>query len=172
MRRGDMGNLYHGMAIRHGFGASASKTAVFLRQSRFQAYLQRMASAGRRSLVVSLAAALAVLSVTSTSYAGYYGHIDAFVVRQKISKDLPKIHRCYESALRYSPELAGKVSVRFAVVRTGYVKGVQVLENTTGNDTVERCVARVVSAIRFPRRRTGKSLRFTFPFVFAPQDLR
>jgi hypothetical protein len=112
-----------------------------------------MASVGRNSIVVSLAAALAVLSVTSPSYAGSYGHIDAFVVRQKISKDLPKINRCYESALRYEP-----------------VKGVQVLENTTGNDKVERCVARVVSAIRFPRRRTGKSLRFTFPFVFAPQD--
>jgi hypothetical protein len=124
-----------------------------------------MASVGRNSIVVSLAAALAVLSVTSPSYAGSYGHIDAFVVRQKISKDLPKINRCYESALRYEPELAGKVSLRFAVVRTGYVKGVQVLENTTGNDKVERCVARVVSAIRFPRRRTGKSLRFTFPFV-------
>jgi hypothetical protein len=121
-----------------------------------------MASVGRNSIVVSLAAALAVLSVTSPSYAGSYGHIDAFVVRQKISKDLPKINRCYESALRYEPG--------FAVVRTGYVKGVQVLENTTGNDKVERCVARVVSAIRFPRRRTGKSLRFTFPFVFAPQD--
>jgi len=123
-------------------------------------------------MVVSLAAALAVVSVTGTSHAGSYGKIDAFVVRQKIKKDLPKINRCYESALRYEPELAGKVSVRFAVVRAGYVKGVHVIENTTGNAKVERCVARVVSAIRFPRRRTGKSLRFTFPFVFAPQDAR
>jgi hypothetical protein len=122
------------------------------------------------SLVVVVA--LTGLLGPTQAEAGYYGHIDAFVVRQKISKDLPKISRCYESALRYEPELAGKVSVRFAVVRTGYVKGVQVLENTTGNDTVERCVARVVSAIRFPRRRSGKSLRFTFPFVFAPQDAR
>ena len=165
-----MGNLYHGLENPHGFRGRAVRFAVFLRVDPLRAYLQRMASAGRISIVVSLAAALAVLSLTSTSYAGSYGHIDAFVVRQKISKDLPKINRCYESALRYEPELAGKVSVRFAVVRTGYVKGVQVLENTTGNDTVERCVARVVSAIRFPRRRTGKSLRFTFPFVFAPQD--
>jgi hypothetical protein len=122
------------------------------------------------SLLVSIAAILLVSGVPSEGRAGSYGQIDAFVVRQKIKKDLPKINRCYESALRYEPELAGKVSVRFAVVRTGYVKGVQVLENTTGNDNVERCVARVVSAIRFPRRRTGKSLRFTFPFVFAPQD--
>lgn len=129
-----------------------------------------MASARPISIVVSLAAALAVLSVAGMAHAGSYGKIDAFVVRQKIRKDLPKINRCYESALRYEPELAGKVSVRFAVVRTGYVKGLHVVENTTGNDKVERCVARVVSAMRFPRRRTGKSLRFTFPFVFAPQD--
>ena len=121
-------------------------------------------------MIVSLAAALAVVSVTGTSHAGSYGKIDAFVVRQKIKQDLPKINRCYESALRYAPELAGKISVRFAVVRNGDVKGVQVIENTTGSDNVERCVARVVSSIRFPRRRTGKSLRFTFPFVFAPQD--
>ena len=117
-----------------------------------------------------LVAALAVLGVAGTVHAGSYGKIDAFVVRQKIRKDLPKINRCYESVLRYEPELAGKVSVRFAVVRTGYVKGLHVVENTTGNDKVERCVARVVSAMRFPRRRTGKSLQFTFPFVFAPQD--
>jgi outer membrane biosynthesis protein TonB len=115
--------------------------------------------------VVGLAALLGPLQ----AQAGYYGSVDAFVVRQKISKDLPKINRCYESALRYEPELAGKVSVRFAVVRTGYVKGVQVLENTTGNEKVERCVTRVLSGIRFPRRRTGKNLRFTFPFIFAPQ---
>jgi TonB family protein len=131
-----------------------------------------MASAARTSTIVSLVAALVVLSVTGTSRAGSYGELDAFMVRQKIHRDLPKINRCYESALRYEPKLAGKVSVRFAVVRAGYVKGVQVLENTTGNEKVERCVARVVSAIRFPRRRTGKSLRFTFPFIFVPQDAR
>jgi len=33
-------------------------------------------------------------------------------------------------------------------------------------------VARVLGSIRFPSRRTGKSLRFTLPFVFARQDAR
>ena len=97
------------------------------------------------------------------------GPLDAFVVRDKIRRDLPKINRCYESALRHEPELEGKVSVRFAVVRAGTVRGVQVVENTTGNASVERCVARVVATLRFPSRRAGKSVRFTFPFVFAPQ---
>jgi len=131
-----------------------------------------MPSASLKSIVFALLVAVLVAVVPSLGRAGSSGRIDSFVVRQKIHKDLPKINRCYESALRYEPELAGKVSIRFAVVRRGYVKGVQVVENTTGNHGVERCVARVVSALRFPSRRTGKSLRFTFPFVFAPQDGR
>ena len=121
------------------------------------------------TFAAAAATALIVAGSAGTTQAAY-GKVDATVVRAKIRKDLPKINRCYESALRYEPELAGKVKVRFAVVRKGYVKGLQVVENTTGHPGVERCVARVVSAIRFPTRRTGKSLRFTFPFVFAPQD--
>jgi hypothetical protein len=132
-----------------------------------------MGHASFRMICVLLVAGLLWLGGADGARAGaglYPGAIDAFVVREKIRRDLPKINRCYESALRHEPELEGKVSVRFAVIRTGYVKGVHVLENTTGNVSVERCVARVVSALRFPRRRTGKSVRFTFPFVFAPQN--
>jgi len=126
-----------------------------------------------RTICVMFIAGLFWLGAADLVRAGagsYRGTIDAFVVRQKIKKDLPKINRCYESALRHEPELEGKVSVRFAVIRTGYVRGVHVVENTTGNASVERCVARIVSALRFPRRRNGRSVRFTFPFVFAPQD--
>jgi outer membrane biosynthesis protein TonB len=142
--------------------------AVFLPTKQVRAYLLGMASAGPKTIAWTLAAVLSVLSLAGTSHAAY-GKVDAFVVRQTIRKDLPKINRCYESALRYEPELAGKVKVRFAVVRKGYVKGVRVVENTTGHPGVERCVARVVGAIRFPTRRYGKALSFTFPFVFAPQ---
>ncbi len=121
-------------------------------------------------MVMWLVAILMIAAAPNQSRAGSYGKLDPYVVRQKIRKDLPKINRCYESALRYEPELAGKVKVRFAVLRKGSVQGVQVLENTTGNDNVERCVTRVVAAIQFPSRRTGKSQSFTFPFVFAPQN--
>lgn len=120
----------------------------------------------------AMAAGLLLLGSTVPARAGSSAQLDPFLVRETIRKDLPKIHRCYQSALRDEPELAGKVSVRFAVQRKGHVQSVQVLENTTGNPAVERCVARVVGDIRFPSRRTGKNLRFTFPFVFAPQDVR
>jgi hypothetical protein len=132
-----------------------------------------MGSSSFRSICALVAAGLLCLGAADVARAGagsYRGTIDAFVVRQEIKKDLPKITRCYELALRHEPELEGKVSVRFAVIHTGYVRGVHVVENTTGNASVERCVARIVSALRFPRRRTGRSVRFTFPFVFALQD--
>jgi TonB family protein len=128
-----------------------------------------MRSLGRSMGVVTLAAWLGWVGMPAPASA-VYGKVDASVVRQTIRRDLPKIHRCYESALRYEPELSGKVKIRFAVLRKGYVQGVRVLENTTGHSGVERCVARVVSSIRFPSRRSGKALSFTFPFVFAPQE--
>jgi TonB family protein len=122
------------------------------------------------SAAVSFLTAFLILNAGGEARAGSHAQLDAFVVREKIRKDLPKINRCYESALRYEPELSGKVSVRFAVLRKGHVQGLEVVENTTGSPNVERCVARIVEAIRFPSRRSGKSLRFTFPFVFAPQN--
>ena len=161
-----MRRLYHALANPHRFRMLTVEITLFLLTTNRWAYLLRMVRKSASSIAFAIAAILVVLGAPSEGRAGSYGQIDAFVVRQKIKRDLPKINRCYESALRYEPELAGKVSVRFAVVRNGDVKGVHVVENTTGNDNVERCVARVVSTIRFPRRRTGKSLRFTFPFVF------
>ncbi|MGB5267886.1 MAG: AgmX/PglI C-terminal domain-containing protein [Polyangiales bacterium] len=167
-----MSNLYHGLEKGRWIRRKLARIRGIFAVCRGSTYFWRMPASSSKSVILALLAALLVAGVPSTGHAGSSGRIDAFVVRQKIHKDLPKINRCYASALRFEPELAGKVSVRFAVVRKGYVRGLRVVENTTGNDRVERCVARVVSAIRFPSRRTGKSLSFTFPFVFAPQDGR
>jgi outer membrane biosynthesis protein TonB len=121
------------------------------------------------TIILGALMALVVMGAPAMGHARYHGKLDAFMVRDKIRRDLPKINRCYESALRYEPQLAGKVKVRFAIVRNGDVKAVRVLENTTGHEGVERCVARVLGGIQFPSRKSGKSLSFTFPFVFAPQ---
>ena len=121
------------------------------------------------AMVAALASLLLGVGVAGAS-AKRGGSLDAFVVRERIYRDLPKINRCYESVLRYEPELAGKVSVNFAVARRGDVRDVRVVKNTTGSKQVGRCVTRVVGSLRFKRRRSGKELvRFTFPFVFAPQ---
>ena len=164
-----MGNLYHGLRNPRGFRSDAGALADFLLPKRLRAYLQWMAGRSDMTIVLALVAALVAVSASSVAEASAYGKVDASVVRQKIHRDLPKINRCYESALRYEPELSGKVKVRFAVVRKGHVQSVRVVENTTGHEGVERCVARVLSGIKFQSRRSGKPLSFTLPFIFAPQ---
>ena len=164
-----MGNLYHGLRNPRGFRSDAGALADFLLPKRLRAYLQWMAGRSDMTIGLALVALLVAVSASSVAEASAYGKVDASVVRQKIHRDLPKINRCYESALRYEPELSGKVKVRFAVVRKGHVQSVRVVENTTGHEGVERCVARVLSGIKFPSRRSGKPLSFTLPFIFAPQ---
>lgn len=164
-----MVGAYHGDDDVPGFVGNLLRLAVFLQSRSVRAYLVRMREIASTPIVLALASTLALAGLTAEAHAAH-GKIDAFVVREMIRRDLPKINRCYESALRYEPELAGKVKVRFEVLRKGAVSGVRVVENTTGHPGVERCVARVVKGIRFPSRRSGKALGFTFPFVFAPQD--
>lgn len=118
-------------------------------------------------------ACLAVLLLcvgTGVASAKRGSSFDASEVRREIRRDLPKINRCYESALRHDPSLAGKVAVQFTVAPEGDVHEAEVVHNTTGSPQVARCVARVVSKVRFRPRRAGEDpLRFTFPFVFALQ---
>ena len=124
---------------------------------------------GANAIAVGFLAALTVVGSAAPGHARTYGEFDAMLVRETISREVPKINRCYESALRTEPDLAGKVKIKFAIVRSGDVQSVRVLENTTGHEGVERCVTRVVGDIRFPSRKSGKPLSFVFPFVFAPQ---
>jgi hypothetical protein len=122
--------------------------------------------------IVALLCLLVTVGISAGAAAAKpsYKELDAFQVRQRISRQLPKINRCYETALRREPALAGKIAVHFAVAKKGDVQEVKVVENTTGNDQVGRCVTRIVQDLTFQRRKYGKNLvRFTFPFVFAPQ---
>jgi outer membrane biosynthesis protein TonB len=165
-----MGGLYHGPRDASAFGTRVRKPTLFLPASAGSPILGAMSIWRSTAAVgVALVAALSVGLPAATGHARSYGKVDAMVVRKQIQRDLPKINRCYESALRREPDLAGKVKVRFAIVRSGDVSAVQVLENTTGHQGVERCVARVLGDIQFPSRRSGKALSFTFPFVFARQ---
>jgi TonB family protein len=122
--------------------------------------------------IFAMLCSLAWLGVTVPAAAAKpSGHeLDAFMVRQRISRHLPKINRCYESALRNEPALAGKIAVHFAVAKKGDVREVKVVENTTGSELVGRCLIRIVENLSFQQRKKGKTLvHFTFPFVFSPQ---
>ena len=98
-----MGNLYHALRI-HADSAGTTPIGGLFAVLALRAYLQRMRFSGPqpRSIRRRLAGSRG-MACAREGHARSYGKIDAFVVREKIQKDLPKINRCYESALRYEP---------------------------------------------------------------------
>ena len=73
----------------------------------------------------------------------------------------------YEKHLKRIPELAGKITVRFTIAASGRVTSVQILENTTGNNDLERDISRKIKMWRFEKIAEG-DVTVTYPFVFQP----
>jgi TonB family protein len=102
---------------------------------------------------------------------GGTGQFDQAVVVRMIRARLRAIQSCYERELRRNPSLAGKVVVEFTIETTGTVTGAKSTANTTGDDAVAACVVGAVSRFRFnDPAPEGGSVRFSYPFVFAPQN--
>jgi TonB family protein len=77
------------------------------------------------------------------------------------------IQACYERELKRDHTLSGRIVVYFTITASGRPKDVTILENTTGNDALARCIRRVIARIRFPRCEGGE-VSVSYPFVFAP----
>lgn len=101
---------------------------------------------------------------------GGAGAFDAALVQRQIKQRLKSITRCYESALRKDPGLAGKVTVTFTIQQRGNVTDARATENTTGSAAVADCVTRTIRRFRFNPGPEGGSVTFRYPFVFQPQN--
>lgn len=101
---------------------------------------------------------------------GGSGDFDAALVVAMIKKRIGAIRACYEKELKRNPTLAGKVTIEFTIQPQGNVTGVQVKQNTTGDDNVGTCVKNAVGGFRFSPGPEGGSVSFSYPFVFAPQS--
>jgi TonB family protein len=98
------------------------------------------------------------------------GTFDMQQVVRLIHTRLVAITRCYETQLATAPQLAGRVRVTMTIARSGSVRGVRAIENTTGSDAVAACVVRVLQGFRFDPGPTGGTVTYTFPFTFSPAD--
>ncbi|MFW6245799.1 MAG: TonB family protein, partial [Fibrobacterota bacterium] len=73
----------------------------------------------------------------------------------------------YQKYLRRDPSLAGKITVRFTITSSGSISVVEILENTTGNDQLEREIVRKIRMWQFDEIPDG-DVSVTYPFVFSP----
>lgn len=75
------------------------------------------------------------------------------------------IRRCYEAQRGQSPNLAGKVAVRFVILGSGAVGQVEI-DSSANHPALETCVASQVKSWQFPKPKGGGTVSVTYPLVF------
>jgi hypothetical protein len=94
------------------------------------------------------------------------GGLDREVIAQYIKSQLGQILYCYERQLSASPDLFGKVAVKFTIGPTGKVEQQLIGDTTLKNATVEGCILNRVAAWKFPAPQGGTRVLVTYPFLF------
>lgn len=94
------------------------------------------------------------------------GGLDKDVIAEIIRSQLGQIRYCYERQLSASPDLYGKVMVRFTIGLDGAVAEQRIGTTTLKNADVEGCILRRVARWKFPNPKGGTSVLVTYPFLF------
>ena len=105
-----------------------------------------------------------------TDTARVVGALSKDTIRRIVRRHLNEIKFCYERGLQKRPDLAGRVSVKFLIEPGGGVKTAHVAGSTTGDDTVDQCIARTVSRMVFPMPKESGIVIVTYPFTLASSE--
>jgi hypothetical protein len=82
---------------------------------------------------------------------------------------VPKVRACYESSLKTTPALAGKIVMHWTIEADGASRGVAVESNSLPASSVPGCLQALIEGWRFAKS-PGGSVEVSFPFVFQPSD--
>jgi TonB family protein len=92
---------------------------------------------------------------------------DMTVINDIVAAHKTSIRMSYERYLKSAPGLGGKITIRFTIDATGSVSKVDIIENTTGNKSLEDEIIRKVSMWKFDEINEGE-VTVTYPFLFQP----
>ena len=79
-----------------------------------------------------------------------------------------QVQRCYEREVTRDPTLEGRIDVELEVHPAGNTSA-RVTADGVGSRPLAECITRAASGIRFADGPEGGSVRYSFPFLFAPQ---
>ncbi|MEZ4410202.1 MAG: AgmX/PglI C-terminal domain-containing protein [Polyangiales bacterium] len=96
------------------------------------------------------------------------GSLPPAVIRRVVRRHSNEVRSCYAQGLAQDPQLAGRVTVRFAIGSEGRVIGVTVVEDTLPSPSVGECIARAVRRWEFPQPEGGGVVTVSYPFTFMP----
>jgi hypothetical protein len=93
--------------------------------------------------------------------------VDREALARYVRQRLKAIQGCYEKELKRNPSLKGKVVIRFSIKPSGRAEGIEVEEDTMGNDAVASCIRAVIRGWIFPFK-PADDVPVSYPFVFTP----
>lgn len=93
---------------------------------------------------------------------------DRELVRRVVEAHQSQIRYCYESELVRSPDMHGKVTVKWVIGPQGSVTQVNTAATTLNNRRVENCINTRVKSWNFPPPKGGGIAVITYPWVFRP----
>lgn len=94
------------------------------------------------------------------------GSLDKELIRKVIHSHVSQIRFCYESEMIKNPKLAGKVAVKFVITASGSVATSAVVQSSTGDPLLDKCVSGRVRTWQFPKPKGGGVVVVTYPFLF------
>jgi hypothetical protein len=95
------------------------------------------------------------------------GHLPPEVIQRIVRQNFGRFRLCYENGLRGSPNLQGRVAVRFVIGRDGAVSNVANGGSDLPDSGVVSCVQRAFYGLSFPPPENG-IVTVAYPIVFAP----
>lgn len=94
------------------------------------------------------------------------GGLDKEAIARVIRSQLGQIRYCYERQLSASPDLYGKIMVRFTIGAAGSVVAQAIGTTSLNNAMVEGCILRRIAGWQFPTPKGGTNVLVTYPFLF------
>jgi FHA domain len=94
------------------------------------------------------------------------GGLDREAIARVIRSQLGQIRYCYERQLSASPDLYGKIMVKFTIGAAGSVVAQAIGTTSLNNAMVEGCILRRVAGWQFPTPKGGTNVMVTYPFLF------
>jgi hypothetical protein len=107
---------------------------------------------------------------------GVPGRLEPEYIRDRLRKDFfPMAGDCYDQAQKRSPDLRGKVVLRFAIVGDantgGIVESADVMDRSTIRDQgMIECIRESMLSMTFPPPKQGGFVTVEYPIDFSPDD--
>ena len=94
------------------------------------------------------------------------GPLDKSIIEAVVKENLDKVNACYKDALNKRPNLAGRIRIKFVVLKDGSVPKSTVEKSSMGSDTVENCINDLFMEFEFPKPKGNGIVMVKYPFIF------